>query len=131
MGGAVPMGFDVKDKALVVNEPKARSIQTIFAEYIATVSVWELSTRLNEQGLVSKLRTNRHGRTTGCEAFSRGALYNILCNPVYIGRTHHKDAIYDGLHQAIIDEAIWQNVQALLADHGGRKIKTQRRSARP
>lgn len=130
MGGAVPMGYDVKDKALVVNEHEARSIRTIFAEYIATGSVRELSTRLNEQGLVSKLRTDRHGRTTGGEAFSRGALYTILRNPVYIDRTRHKDAIYDGLHQAIIDEAIWQNVQALLADHGGRKIKTQRRPAK-
>ncbi|MBT8475233.1 MAG: recombinase family protein, partial [Alphaproteobacteria bacterium] len=54
----------------------------------------------------------------------------MLRNPVYIGKTRHKDELSDGLHEAIIDNATWTRVQALLADYGGKKISTVRRSAR-
>lgn len=129
MGGAVPLGYDVKDKALVVNPDEAGAIRIIFAEYLSTGSVRELSKRLNKLGVVSKRRTNRFGRTTGGKALSRGALYNILRNPIYIGKTRHKDAVHDGLHEAIIDDDTWAKVRALLSEHGGKKISTSRRSA--
>lgn len=130
MGGAVSLGYDVKDKALVVNPVEAKAIRTIFAEYIAVGSVRELSKRLGTLGFVSKRRTDRHGRKTGGKSFSRGALYNILRNPVYTGKTRHKDELYDGLHEAIIDDSTWHRVQELLANHGGKKIGTSRQSAR-
>lgn len=130
MGGAVPMGYDVNDKALIVNPVEAEAIRTIFAEYLAVGSVRGLSDRLDVLGIVSKRRTDRYGRMTGGTSFSRGALYNILRNPIYIGKTRHKDELYDGLHEAIIDDATWQQVQELLANHGGKKIATSRRSAR-
>ncbi|MDU8926285.1 recombinase family protein [Alisedimentitalea sp. MJ-SS2] len=130
MGGAVPMGYDVNDKALIASPVEAEAIRTIFAEYLAVGSVRELSDRLDALGIVSKRRTDRYGRRTGGTSFSRGALYNILRNPIYIGKTRHKDELYDGLHEAIIDDATWQQVQELLANHGGKKIATSRRSAR-
>ncbi|AXI41802.1 recombinase family protein [Sulfitobacter sp. SK011] len=130
MGGAVPMGYDVADKALVVIPDEATAIRTIFAEYLAAGSVRQLSARLDELGVVSKRRTNRHGRVSGGKAFSRGALYNILRNPIYIGKTRHKEELHEGLHEAIIDDATWQLTQAQLADHGGKKISAARRSAR-
>lgn len=130
MGGAVPMGYDVKDKALVVNGQEALAIRTIFAEYLATGSVRQLSARLNDLGVVSKRRIDRHGRFSGGEAFSRGALYHILRNPIYIGKTRHKGELYNGLQEAIIDGETWQRVQVFLADHGGKRIKTPRRSAK-
>ena len=129
MVGAVPMGYDVENKALVVNSSEAQSIRTIFTEYLAVGSVRKLSHRLNELGIVSKRRTNRHGRVTGGTAFSRGALYNILRNPIYIGKTRHTKELHEGLHDAIIDDVTWQRVQAQLADHGGRKISAVRRPA--
>lgn len=130
MGGAVPMGYDVKDKALIVNPAGAAGIRTIFAEYLAAGSASELSKRLDALSIVSRRRTDRHGRTTGGTSFSRGALYNILRNPIYIGKTRHKDGLYDGLHEAIVDDATWQRAQKLLADHGGKKIGSSRRSAK-
>ena len=130
MGGAVPMGYDVADKALVVIPDEATAIRTIFAEYLAAGSVRQLSARLDELGVVSKRRTNRHGRVSGGKAFSRGALYNMLRNPIYIGKTRHKEKLHEGLHEAIIDDATWQLTQAQLADHGGKKISAARRSAR-
>jgi DNA invertase Pin-like site-specific DNA recombinase len=130
MGGAIPFGYDVDDKALVVNSDEAAAIRMIFAEYLAVGSVRLLSARLDEAGVVSKQRTNRHGRVSGGRAFSRGALYNILRNPTYIGKVRHKKDLHEGLHEAIIDDAPWQLVQAQLADHGGKKISAVRRSAR-
>ncbi|AXI55457.1 hypothetical protein C1J05_13925 [Sulfitobacter sp. JL08] len=130
MGGSVPMGYDVVEKALEVNETEACAIRMIFAEYLTTGSVRQLSARLNDMGVVSKRRTDRHGRGSGGEAFSRGALYHILRNPIYIGKTRHKGELYDGLHEAIIDEETWQRVQALLADHGGKQINAPRRCAK-
>ncbi|MGJ5621278.1 recombinase family protein [Sulfitobacter sp. MF3-043] len=130
MGGAIPLGFDVIDKALVVNPHEATAIQTIFAEYLAFGSVRKLSVRLDALGVVSKQRTNRHGRVSGGTAFSRGALYNILRNPIYIGKIRHREELHEGLHEAIIDDATWKLVQTQLTDHGGTKINSTRRSAK-
>jgi len=74
MGGAVPMGYDVKHKALIVNPVEAEAIRTIFAEYLAVGSVRELSVRLDALGIVSKQRTDRYGRKTGGTSFSQRAL---------------------------------------------------------
>lgn len=130
MGGAVPMGYDVNDKALAVNLVESEAIRTIFAEYLAAGSVRELSNKLDALGIVSKQRTNRFGSKTGGTSFSRGTLCHILRNPIYIGKIRHQDELYDGLHEAIIDDATWQQAQELLANHGGKKIATSRRSAR-
>ncbi|MEP5760139.1 MAG: recombinase family protein [Litoreibacter sp.] len=127
MGGAVPIGYDVREKALVVNPVEAAAIKIIFAEYLEVGSVRRLTQRLDTLDIVSKRRTDRHGRVTGGKAFSRGSLYNILRNPIYIGKVRHKDELYDGLHDAILDALDWRAAQELLADHGGRKITTERR----
>jgi len=130
MGGAVPLGYDVKDKALVVNTKEASAIRTIFAEYIELGSGRQLSARLDDLSVVSKERTNRHGHVSGGKSFSRGALYNILRNPIYIGKVRHKEELHVGLHDAIIDTETWDAVQAQLADHGGKKINAHRQSAK-
>ena len=105
MGGAIPLGYDVEDKALVVSPTEATAIRTIFAEYLVLGSVRQLRARLDALGIVSKQRTNRFGRVSGGTTFSRGALYNILRNPIYIGKVRHKEELHEGLHEAIIDDA--------------------------
>ncbi|SMX25503.1 recombinase family protein [Boseongicola aestuarii] len=130
MGGAIPLGYDVVDKALVVNSIEAEAIRTIFVEYLALGSARQLSERLDVLGIVSKHRTDRHGRVSGGTSFSRGALYNILRNPIYIGKTRHKEELHEGLHEAIIDVGTWKRVQTQLADHGGKTIRSTRRPAK-
>ena len=93
-------------------------------------SVHQLAARLDELGVVCKRRTNRHGRISGGTSFSRGALYNILRNPIYIGRVRHKEELHAGLHEAIIENTTWQKVQTQLADHGGKKINSSRKPAK-
>ncbi|WP_299754938.1 recombinase family protein [uncultured Boseongicola sp.] len=130
IGGTIPLGYDVIDKALVVDPDEAAAVRTIFAEYRAQGSVRLLSVRLRALGIVSKRRTNRFGHVSGGTSFSRGALYNILRNPIYIGKVRHKDALHEGLQGAIINDATWKRVQTQLADHGGKKISSTRRSAK-
>lgn len=129
MGGSVPMGYEVVDKALVVNEVEVTSIRTIFSEYLVLGCVRHLADRLKDLGIVSRRWTDRHGRAKGGADFSCGALYYILRNPVYIGRVRHKDALHEGLHQAIIDDATWRHVQTQLESHGGHKTEAVWRSA--
>lgn len=130
MGGAVPMGYDVKDKALVVNAAGAEVIRTIYRDYLALCSVPALIDRLRDLGIVSKRRKDRFGRVTGGGAYSRGALYHLLRNPTYIGKVRHKDEVHEGQHAAIVDPATWQAAQDILDGNGGGEIVVRRKPAR-
>jgi site-specific DNA recombinase len=116
MGGTVPLGYDVKNRELVVNEPEASAVREIFNSYVRLGSVAELRTDLWQRGILSKHWTSSSGRTRGGMKFSRGALYWLLGNPVYIGRVVHKGQSYEGRQEAIIEQALWERVQVLLSD---------------
>ena len=76
---------------------------------------------VSDAELRTKLRTMLDGRQSGGTAFSRGHLYRILSNPIYIGRIPHKGRSYEGEHEAIIDTKTWDKVQVQLATNAGRK----------
>ncbi len=114
MGGVAPMGYDVKDRSLVVNPREAETIGSIYRRYAELGSVAALKEQLDQDGITSKVRIDRHGCQTGGQSFSRGALYLMLKNPIYRGKIVHKDSCYPGQHKAIIDEALWDQVQAIL-----------------
>jgi DNA invertase Pin-like site-specific DNA recombinase len=117
MGGALPLGYDVKDRALVVNKAEADLVRLIFTRYEVLGCVQRLKAELDAQGIKSKVRTNKHGIKSGGRQFSRGALYWLLRNRVYRGETHHAGAYYPGQHKAIIDETLWESVQAKLEEN--------------
>lgn len=114
MGGALPLGYDVKDRVLVINKAEAERVRHIFRRYEILGCVQRLKAELDTQGIKSKVRINKHGIKSGGRQFSRGALYWLLRNRVYRGETHHAGAYYPGQHKAILDEKLWQNVQAKL-----------------
>ena len=130
MGGMSPLGYDVADRRLVVNEAEAVTVRHVFRRYVEFGSVRALQEKLNAVGIVSKRRTDRFGRETGGKPLSRGALYLMLQNRLYRGEIVHKDASYRGEHEAIIDEAVWDEVQSrLTANRVERQAKT--RAAEP
>jgi site-specific DNA recombinase len=55
------------------------------------------------------------GRRWGGKPLARGALYLMLRNRIYRGEIVHKDQYYPGEHEPIIDEPLWEEVQAKLA----------------
>jgi DNA invertase Pin-like site-specific DNA recombinase len=116
MGGMPPLGYDVRDRKLVVNEEEGRVVVDIFRRYLALKSVHALRDELDRAGVRSKRRTRRdNGAPYGGQPFSRGALYLILQNRLYRGEMPHKGSAYPGEHAAIVDQALWDGVQATLA----------------
>jgi site-specific DNA recombinase len=86
MGGSLPLGYDVRDRELVVNEVEAITVGEIFEAYVRVGTVTEVQDELWQRGILSKRWTSSTGRTWGGVHFSRGALYWLLRNPVYVGQ---------------------------------------------
>jgi site-specific DNA recombinase len=117
MGGNVPLGYDVKDRKLIVNEAEAATIRLIFQRYGELGTVTLLKAELDRLGIVSKRREGAGGALSGGKRFSRGALYLMLQNRLYRGEVAHKGQIYPGQHAAIIESELWQLVQEKLAEN--------------
>ena len=117
MGGLPPLGYDVKDRKLVVNDEEARTVLHIFRRYIELRSVRALKTELEQAGIRSKRRILTDGTACGGQKLSRGALYLMLQNRIYRGEITHKGNAYPGEHQPIVDQALWDQVQATLAEN--------------
>ena len=130
MGGSVPLGYDVQDRRLVINEAEAETIRHIFRAYLELGSVRLLQEHLAETGIRSKLRpTSKSSKMRGGSHFERGALYLILQNRLYLGEITHKEASYPGEHAAIIDQTTWDAVQRRLADNRQEEQSGQRAHA--
>ena len=117
MGGNPPLGYDVRDRKLVVNEAEAQTVRHIFRLYRRIKSVREARQRLVAEGITSKRRVMRDGSVTGGRPIDRGALYHLLRNRIYLGEVVHRDTSYPGEHDAIIERELWDEVQAILADN--------------
>ncbi len=115
MGGFVPLGYDAKDRSLVINQPEAEIVRTIFRLYLEHGNVRRVKGEADRLGLATKVRKTENGRMRGGRPLSRGYIYKLLGNPLYAGRIAHKGEVYKGLHEAIIDAETWEAVQAKLA----------------
>jgi site-specific DNA recombinase len=116
MGGVTPLGYAIKDRKLVIVPEEAETVRLIFRRYRELGSVRLLKQDLDQQGIRSKQRTYGDGSRAGGQPFSRGALYALLSNPLYIGEISHKGARYPGQHEAILDRETWDSVQDQLRD---------------
>jgi site-specific DNA recombinase len=121
MGGRVPLGYEAVNKQLVVNEDEAKLVRHIHARYLALGCVRRLRTELNEQGYMSKPRLYQ-GKQFGSKRFSRGALYHVLRNPLYIGKVAQDNVLFEGAHKAILDQALWGSVQAQFKSNQNRHV---------
>ena len=139
MGGVSPLGYDPhpdpKTRGLVVNADEAETVRAIFALYDDLGCLNAVMRRANEMGLRSKLHRFRTGRVQGGNAFSRGQIYTLLRNPIYLGKIRHKTKVWDGQHAPIVDEVIWERVQSKLqaasARPRGRKAASPQFGATP
>lgn len=119
MGGPIPLGYNLGNRKLLINEQEAKTVRYIFCRYLELGCVRLLKDDLDGSGIYTK--GNRY-------KFSRGSLYKILSNPLYIGLIRHKGNCYQGQHQAVIDQALWEKVQHHLAgnasEHRTRIVNT-------
>ena len=123
MGGCPSMGYDICDRRLVVNQTEAATVRQIYQRYLKTGSVPKLKKDLDRDGVVSKIRVSRKGIRSGGQSFSRGALYELLSNPIYIGEIRHKQERHPGQHEAILDRNLWEKVQKRLQDRNVRSTE--------
>ena len=123
MGGRVPLGYDLTERQLRVNETEAKRVRSLYARYLALGCVSKLRSELNAQGMVSKQRLSRRGGASGGVPYSRGALYELLKNRLYLGEIPYRGAVYPGQHEAIVERSLWERVQQHLA-----RGRTARRS---
>jgi DNA invertase Pin-like site-specific DNA recombinase len=114
IGGYPPLGYDILNRKLAINEGEATTVRSIYERFLALESVRALSTELRQKGVVSKRWKTRHGTMRGDNALSRGALYHLLRNPIYLGEVRHKDKTSAGEHRAILPRELWEQVQARL-----------------
>jgi site-specific DNA recombinase len=117
MGGVVPLGCRVENRALHVVEEHAAFLRDLFRRYLEIGSVVRLQAILDHGDARLPFRTDGTGKTIGGGLISRGHLYKILSNPIYVGRLTHKGQVHDGLHDPIVDQETWDRVQLLLAEH--------------
>jgi len=85
MGGMIPLGYDLKDRHLILNEKEAEHVREIFRLYLEIGCVKKLKAHFDQRGVKSKIRVSRSGNSSGGTTYSRGALYKILQNRIYLG----------------------------------------------
>src|ERR1700676_3455953 len=123
-GGTVPLGYEAKDKKLVVNKTEAETVRTIFRRYVELKSFGKLVADLDRRGIVTKRRNTKVAKYNGSIPFTYGPLAYFLKNRVYLGEMHHGGKWFDGEHEAIVDRATFDRGQQLLAaKSNGRNAK--------
>jgi DNA invertase Pin-like site-specific DNA recombinase len=115
MGGIPPVGYKPKGRSLEIIPGDAAVVRDIFARYLTTGNVRQLCDALEREGITTPARSTGKGKVFGGVPFSRGQLYAILRNRLYIGEVEHRGSVYPGLHDAIVDQETWDAVQALLS----------------
>jgi site-specific DNA recombinase len=115
MGGILPLGYDVGDRRLVINEAEAALVTQIYQRYLELGSVRLLKQDLDQRGIVSKVRLSQKGTRSGGKSFSRGALYELLSNPIYLGEIRHKQERHPSQHEPILQRETWEQVQYRLS----------------
>lgn len=125
-GGGIPLGYDTKDKKLIVNAKEAESVRFIYRRYLDLKCLRLLKAELDQKGIVSKRRTNASGRQPGGIKFTYGPLAYLLKNRTYLGEMGHKGAWFDGEHAAIVEPALFNAVQDLLKSNS--VVRRQQRS---
>ncbi len=96
MGGNVPLGYEVKERKLLIKSDDAKTVKYIFESYLELGCVRLLHNHIADKNIHS----------VNGNIISRGVLYKMLSNPIYIGQVRHKELCYDGQHQGIIEQSL-------------------------
>jgi site-specific DNA recombinase len=111
MGGYPVLGYEVKDRKLVVNETEAATVRKIFERFVRVGSITTLARTLAAEGMKTKQGS----------PVDKGFLYRLVRNRTYLGEALHKGVAYPGEHAAIVSPALWNKVQAILHESPRRR----------
>ena len=122
MGGPLPLGYKVVDRKLIVVEAEAALVRRIFEDFTSTGSATTMAKTYASEGLLSKVG----------KPLTKQTLYKLLHNRMYLGEIVHKGQSFPGQHQAIVTQAQWDAVHALIATDGiERRRETNDRQSEP
>jgi len=124
-GGRPVLGYDLvpgpSGSKLMVNMTESDRVRGIFDVYLAERSLMRASDVLNDRGWTTKRWIAKNGEPQGGRRFDKAVLHKLLTNPVYIGKVRHHDDLYDGEHEAIVDEGVFREVGELLASNSAKR----------
>jgi site-specific DNA recombinase len=123
--GSVPLGYDTRDKKLVINKVEAETVRYIFKRYLEVKSFAKLVEDLDKKGIVTKRRNTRVKKFNGGIPFTYGPLAHFLKNRLYIGETRHGEKWFAGEHAGIVDKTTFDQVQQLLASNAAGRTATR------
>jgi hypothetical protein len=126
MGGTPPLGYDVRDRKLIVNEKEAELVRLIFRRFLRVGSATKLAQELGRAGYKTKSWTTQDGKQRRGKPIDKCAIYKILANRVYLGEAMHKGKSYRGEHAAIIDQGTWDKVHTVLAENTAARTNSTR-----
>jgi site-specific DNA recombinase len=129
VGGMVPLGYEVKDRKIVVLAEEAERVRAIFRAYLELGSLDRLMVELRHRGIVTRVRQLKTGRTIGGIPFTRGPLGHLLRNRFYIGEVLFKGEVLPGEQAAIIDRDLFDAVQVNLHNQRTHHSTTRNKSA--
>jgi site-specific DNA recombinase len=111
MGGMPPFGYDVKDRKLIPNPAETQIVREMFQRFAATPSMATLVRDLRARGVTSKSWTTSKGIERSGKLITKGYVYKVFKNPVYIGMAAYKGKQFPGEHEPIIEQELWDTVQ--------------------
>jgi site-specific DNA recombinase len=120
MGGWPPLGYEIENRRLVVVEREAALVRRILDRFAKTGSALLVARELNAAGEVTKRRQCASGPRGG-KPWTKGAVYKVLANRVYLGEAVHKGVAHPGEHAAIIDQHTWDKAHAVMAEPAHRR----------
>ena len=116
MGGYVPLGYNVRDRKLIVNDDEAALVQNMFERFVEVGSATILARQLRAEGVRNKQGT----------LIDKGFLYRLLNNRVYLGDVVHKGDTYPGEHQAIIEPRLWEKIRLIMGESPRKRANNTR-----
>ena len=129
MGGTPPLGYDVVNRRLVVNEAEAKVVRRIFESMLTIGSPIRIAAALDAEGITTKSWTTQAGRVRTGGPMDKKYMHSLLRNRLYLGEISYKGSWHPAEHTPIIQQALWDKVHAVLAkDSHARSVRTKTRS---
>lgn len=128
-GGTVPIGYDVVDRRLVINELEAVVVRELFDLYEQHGSALTVAKLLNQRGRTTKRRHTTNGRVHEGRPWCKDSVLRVLRNPVLAGMMPIGDELHDGEHEAVIAPERYARVRALLDARTSKRKRTGRNPA--